>query len=290
MNTIDLYDAPSKYRNAIRAALKAAGITLPSPGKRVEACGRCGGSGRFGPLVVHNGICFDCGGSGKAQRETPSLRLEGEACDLALATVAAAEAADREAQRVAEEAAAAAEAAQVKAAYAAAIALPGVADAVQVSDRLGRFHADVLRTVLAKGYASDKQLAIIAEGVAGLAKAATAPIGERVTIKGTIVGEYTKRSDYGDTRKVIVATADGWKVALTAGAPDLTKGAVVEVVATLEEGYGGTLNGMRPKGWKVQPAPAPAPVPLTEAQAVEAEERAEDAAIDYAREQGAGVD
>jgi hypothetical protein len=31
-----------------------------------RACGRCGGSGRFGPVVVSNGVCFDCGGRGWA--------------------------------------------------------------------------------------------------------------------------------------------------------------------------------------------------------------------------------
>lgn len=31
-----------------------------------RACGRCGGSGRFGPVVVANGVCFDCGGRGWA--------------------------------------------------------------------------------------------------------------------------------------------------------------------------------------------------------------------------------
>lgn len=28
-------------------------------------CSRCGGTGRFGPKVVYNGICFKCNGSGK---------------------------------------------------------------------------------------------------------------------------------------------------------------------------------------------------------------------------------
>lgn len=28
------------------------------------ACGRCGGSGRYGPLSVYNGVCFGCSGSG----------------------------------------------------------------------------------------------------------------------------------------------------------------------------------------------------------------------------------
>lgn len=33
-------------------------------GFRLEDCGRCGGTGNFGPLAVHNGRCFDCGGTG----------------------------------------------------------------------------------------------------------------------------------------------------------------------------------------------------------------------------------
>lgn len=32
-------------------------------------CHRCGGSGKYGPLVVNNGICFSCNGSGKERKE-----------------------------------------------------------------------------------------------------------------------------------------------------------------------------------------------------------------------------
>lgn len=31
-------------------------------------CGRCWGTGNYGPLVVYGGICFECGGSGKAKK------------------------------------------------------------------------------------------------------------------------------------------------------------------------------------------------------------------------------
>lgn len=46
--------------------------TLPAtaanePELRLESvvCGRCGGSGKFGPTCVWNGICFGCSGSGR---------------------------------------------------------------------------------------------------------------------------------------------------------------------------------------------------------------------------------
>lgn len=35
------------------------------------ACGRCWGTGYYGPVCVHGGICFECGGTGK--RTTPRV-------------------------------------------------------------------------------------------------------------------------------------------------------------------------------------------------------------------------
>ena len=234
--------------------------TLPQPGDIrtidgvemiFEACGRCGGSGCYGPMSVDGGICFECrvyspalGYFGYGGRWVTKADYDRRAHNRDLA------AARRERKAAEAEAAIPARIAALVQAH------PLLADMFAegrdysgiVGDMRGRFERGT--ELSAKQIAFAEKL-ITEEREAAAAEAAKpevvpAPLG-RVAITGEIISAKFRHTDFGTSIRVTVKAADGWRVngnlssalADALGAWDLDdvedlKGRRIEFTATVE--------------------------------------------------------
>lgn len=114
----------------------------------------------------------------------------------------------------------------------------------------GQYSHDILRDMWGKlvqyGSLSEKQVAFAKRLIAEAKAPKVAPVAEpvptedapegRTIVTGTILGKKTVESPYGNTVKVLVQSAAGWKVwsTLPMSLSDANKGAHVQFTATLK--------------------------------------------------------
>lgn len=196
-------------------------------------CGRCCGSGRYGPIQVQNGICFKCGGAGILGYTT-----QAEIDRKARAAVKRAEARERAAARK--------RAAREQAYNAAVTADPELGEALQSSHYIVISIADQL---FRKGEISDKQRAVVLkiakqeaerEATEQQRKAGLTNLeAGKQEITGTILNFKDCESQYGVTTKMLLQLDNGNRLFGTCprslmSNDKVQRGSKVAFVATVE--------------------------------------------------------
>jgi hypothetical protein len=217
-----------------------------------EGCGRCVGTGMYGPLSVDGGICFECRVYSK--RTQSFYGLGGR-------WVAKADYDRRKHNRDLAAARRERKAAEAEAAIPARIAAlieahPLLADMFAEGRDYSGITGDMRRRFERGTDLSAKQIAFaekliteereVVAAEAAKPEVAAAPVG-RVTVTGEIISVKIKHSDFGDTLRMTVKSAEGWRVngtmptsiaeATDAWNVDLfeeLRGIKVEFVATVE--------------------------------------------------------
>jgi hypothetical protein len=197
-------------------------------------CSRCGGRGYSEAWRYTGGTCYDCGGSGgRGFKATPVYTAEKlDQLNAAADKRAAKKAIEINAKRI-ESAIAGAE---------------WLAERPELSEALttlagDQFIDDLTAKIFVFGWLTDNQVAAVFTSIERAAKRAaedaivTDVIEGRIEIAGRVLTTKWQSSDYGDTLKMLVRDARGFKVwgsVPRAISADIEKGDEVTFTATVE--------------------------------------------------------